>query len=92
MRRNRVAPPIDLMAELEGDDDDPKKQSTLTQQPTLVGPQTAPKPTLTAQKTIVQPTTAASRPNSARTAPFWAPVVGDRNKDSYSYPVKKTII
>ncbi len=69
MRRNRVAPPIDLMAELEGDDDDPKKQSTLTQQPTLVGPQTAPKPTLTTQKTIVQPTTAASRPSSARTAP-----------------------
>ena len=62
MRGNRVAPPIDLMAELEGDDDDPKKQSTLTQQPTLVGPQTAPKPTLTTQKTTVQPTTVATRP------------------------------
>eukprot|EP01043_Picozoa_sp_COSAG02_P008889 COSAG02_NODE_293_length_25438_cov_52.630254_2_plen_191_part_00 len=69
MRRNRVAPPIDLMAELEGDDDDPKKQSTLTQQPTLVGTQTAPKPTLTTQKTTVQPTTVASRPSCARTAP-----------------------
>ena len=68
MRRNRVAPPIDLMAELEGDDDEPKKQSTLTQQPTLVGPQPAPKPTLTTQKTTVQPTTATTRPSSARTA------------------------
>ena len=83
MRRNRVAPPIDLMAELEGDDDDPKKQSTLTQQPTLVGPQTAPKPTLTTQKTTVQPTTTASRPSSRfraegqRMGTFSASAVGD---------------
>ena len=44
MTSKRVSAPFDLMKELDSDDDEPKKQTTLTTQTATVAPQTAPKP------------------------------------------------
>jgi hypothetical protein len=82
MRRNRVAPPIDLMAELEGDDDEPKKQSTLTQQPTLVGTQTAPKPKRRKARNRWRPVGRAAMTHRMQRRPHHPPPIRDARRDT----------
>ena len=49
MTSKRVSAPFDLMNEFESDDDEPKKQTTLTTQQTVVGTQAPPKPAISKQ-------------------------------------------